>query len=96
MDGEPLFVRRIRDAQTRSLVRRHLGDFSAVAVTDNFCDPPRSASDPAASQANGWDDELRWLEHLRRAAFRAPRCKRSSRSGPRSGYGGAIRFTFGK
>lgn len=62
-DAELLFLLRIRDPETRSLVRRHLGEFGAVAVTDNIWELPKSAADTGESRADWWDEELCWLEN---------------------------------
>jgi len=57
-----LFVIRIRDPQTRALVRGRLANNGATAVTDNIWELPPNKSDDPDLHAQYWDEEMRWFE----------------------------------
>ena len=57
-----LFVIRIRDPDTRALVRGRLANNGATAVTDNIWEMPPAKSDDPDLHAQYWDEEMRWFE----------------------------------
>ena len=57
-----LFVIRIRDPDTRALVRGRLANNGAMAGTDNIWEKPPAKSDDPDLHAQYWDEEMRWFE----------------------------------
>jgi hypothetical protein len=59
---ERLFVIRIRDPETRGLVRGRLANSGATTVTDNIWEIAASKEDDAEMYAQYWEKEMRWFE----------------------------------
>ena len=57
-----LFVIRIRDPDTRALVRGRLANNGATAVTDNIWELPPLKGDDCDLEAQYWDEEMSWFE----------------------------------
>jgi hypothetical protein len=58
-----LIILRIRDPETRAIVRGRLADMgNSTAVTENIWELARDEGDDPALEAQWWEEQLQWFE----------------------------------